>query len=133
MSLELDGLCTLLHVFDMRRSLEFYCGILGFERVQSAPPGPDCDWCWLKRGQAELMLNTRHERTNRPPHEEPSRIRAHGDTVLFLGCRDLDAAFAELRSRGLAVEPPVVRDYGMRQLSLRDPDGYAVCLQWKAK
>ena len=30
------------------------------------------------------------------------------------------------------VEPAVVRDYGMKQLGLKDPDGYGLCFQWRA-
>jgi catechol 2,3-dioxygenase-like lactoylglutathione lyase family enzyme len=78
------------------------------------------------------MLNTQYERQERPPAADPARRAAHGDTALFFGCRDLDAAYAHLRGRGVQVEPPVVRPYGMRQLAFRDPDGYGLCLQWPA-
>jgi len=53
--------------------------------------------------------------------------------VRHVGCRDLDGAHAHLRSHGVAVGPQVVRDYGMRQLAYSDPDGYGVCLQWRAE
>ncbi len=132
MGLEVQGMCPLLEVFDMATSLAFYRGVLGFEIVQAAPPGDDCDWCLLRLGATELMLNTQYERHARPPAPDPARIAAHADTSLFFGCRDLDAAYAHLCATGIAVEPPVVRDYGMRQLSFHDPDGYNLCLQWPA-
>jgi glyoxylase I family protein len=31
------------------------------------------------------------------------------------------------------VKPPLVAPYGMKQLNLSDPDGYALCLQWPTK
>lgn len=132
MRLELEGLCPLLQVFDMPRSLAFWRDLLGFELVASAPEGDDCDWCLLRHGQSELMLNTRHERQARPPAPDPAHVAAHADTTVFLGCRELEAAWEHLRAHGLDVPPPVVRDYGWKQLSLRDPDGYGVCLQWPA-
>jgi catechol 2,3-dioxygenase-like lactoylglutathione lyase family enzyme len=130
--IRVEGVCTLLQVFDMATSLAFYRDVLGFEVVQAAPPGDDCDWCLLRHGDVELMLNTQYEKPDRPPAPDRARTDGHGDTGLFFGCRDLDAAYAHLRDCGLDVAPPVVRDYGMRQLCVRDPDGYGVCFQWKA-
>lgn len=130
MSIQLVGMCPLLQVFDMPRALAFWRGVLGFTVVQAAPSGDDCDWCLLRRDGVELMLNTQHERHERPAAEDAGRGAAHGDTCLFFGCRDLDAAYASLRRHGVEASAPVVRDYGMRQVSLRDPDGYGVCLQW---
>jgi len=128
----LEGLCPLLQVVDMPRSLAFYRDLLGFAVVHSAPPGDDADWCLLRTGDAELMLNTMYEKHERPSAPDPARTAAHRDTTLFLGCQDLDAAYAHLRDHGIDVAPPVVRDYGMRQLAFRDPDGYGICLQWTA-
>jgi catechol 2,3-dioxygenase-like lactoylglutathione lyase family enzyme len=130
MGIDVQGICALLQVFDMPRSLAFYRDVLGFEVAQAAPPGDDCDWCLLRLGRAELMLNTQYEKHDRPPEPDPARTRAHADAALFFGCPDLDAAYEHLRAHGIDVVPPVVRDYGMRQLSLSDPDGYNLCFQW---
>jgi glyoxylase I family protein len=54
---------------------------------------------------------------------------AHSDTTLYFGCEDVDAAYAELRVRGVAAKEPIVSDYGMKQVYLKDPDGYEICLQ----
>jgi glyoxylase I family protein len=133
MPIEIEGICTLLQVFDMPRSLAFYRDILGFEIVAQAPlSGDHCDWAWLRFGVAELMLNTRYEAPGRPPAPDPARVAAHDDTGLFLGCRDVDAAFHYLRGKGLDVKEPVVRDYGMKQLYVKDPDGDSLCFQWRA-
>jgi len=132
MDLRLEGMCPLLEVFDMPTSIRFYRDVLGFEVIQSAPPGDDCDWCQLRLGDTELMLNTQYEKNARPPAPDSGRATAHGDISLFFGCSDLDAAYAHFRACGIDLEPPKVRDYGMRQVSLHDPDGYQLCLQWPA-
>jgi len=118
----------------MPRSIRFYRDVLGFEVVANSPQlGEDFfHWVWLRLGQAELMLNTAYE-DNRPPSPEPRRVAAHCDTGLFFGCPDVDAAYEHLRSKGLEVKPPKVAPYGMKQLSLTDPDGYELCFQWPAK
>jgi glyoxylase I family protein len=132
MGIKVEGGCTLLQVFDMRTSLAFYRDILDFEVVDAAPPGDDCDWCLLKNGGAELMLNTQYESDDRPAESDPARALGHRDVGIFWSCRDLDGAYARLRVHGIDVEPPVVRGYGMKQLSFRDPDGYGLCFQWPA-
>ena len=77
------------------------------------------------------MLNTAFEQDERPREPEISRVVAHGDTTLFFGCPDADAAYAYLRAKGIEVAAPAVAPYGMKQLHLRDPDGYGICFQWR--
>jgi catechol 2,3-dioxygenase-like lactoylglutathione lyase family enzyme len=135
MGIRVDGMTPLIEVFDMPTSLAFYRDVLGFELVASAPPGSgdDFDWGLLRLGETELMLNTAYEKPDRPARPDGGRVRAHADTALFFACPDLDAAYDHLRGRDVPVEPPTTTSYGMRQLHMRDPDGYAICLQWRAR
>jgi catechol 2,3-dioxygenase-like lactoylglutathione lyase family enzyme len=136
MTLPLTYICPLLQVFDMPRSLAFYRDGLGFELVESAPPqdqvtGDDFGWVWIRLGGANLMLNTLHDPdAERPLVPDESRVAAHDDTMLFVGCPDVDGAYEHLRARGIAADPPTIAPYGMKQLSVKDPDGFTVCFQW---
>jgi catechol 2,3-dioxygenase-like lactoylglutathione lyase family enzyme len=132
MTLRLNGLCPLLEVFDMPRSLRFYRDTLGFEVVQDSGAGDESGWVWLRLGGAALMLNTAYDDGERPPAPAPARVAAHHDTALFFECPDVEGAYAHLRERGVAVEPPAVAPYGMKQLYALDPDGYNLCFQWPA-
>lgn len=132
MALSFQHLCPLLQVFDMPRSIAFYRDVLGFEVTESAPPGDDCDWALLRRGDVYLMLNTMYERDDRPAAPDPARRAVHADTALFFACPDVDAAYDHLVARGQAPTPPAVQSYGMKQVYLLDPDGYSLCFQWKA-
>jgi uncharacterized glyoxalase superfamily protein PhnB len=114
----------------MPGSLAFYRDVLGFAVVQGSSPGDDCDWCLLRLGDAELMLNTQYEKHHQPAATDSLRVLGHADVTLYFGCQDLDAAYEHLRAHGIEVEPPAVRPYGMRQLSFKDPDGYLLCYQW---
>ena len=129
MELKIGGLCPLIQVFDMPTALRFYREILGFEAASTVPEDGECDWVLLKLGDSELMLNTAYEPDERPPDPDPARVAAHGDTALFFDCPDVEAAWALLRLRGIDAHEPVVRDYGMKQLYLEDPDGYVICFQ----
>jgi catechol 2,3-dioxygenase-like lactoylglutathione lyase family enzyme len=134
MPIDMQGLCPLIQVYDMPTSLRFYRDVLGFEVFSTSPPRSpdDCDWVWLKRNGAELMLNTRYEFDSRPEAPDPALMAAHDDTCLYIGCPDVDVAYRRLRAQGLKVEEPKVAPYGMKQLYLKDPDGFGICFQWPA-
>jgi catechol 2,3-dioxygenase-like lactoylglutathione lyase family enzyme len=129
---KIQGLCPLIQVFDMPASLAFYRDLLGFEVVQQAPSADQCDWAWLKLGDAEVMLNTRYEADERPAAPDTARIAAHDDTCFYLAAPDVDAMYSYLREKGIDVSPPVVAPYGMKQLYLKDPDGFGICFQWQS-
>ncbi len=130
MALVVRGLCPLLQVFDMPTSLRFYRDVLGFSVVEKSGEGDDVGWAWLRHGDAALMLNTAYDEGTRPASPDAPRAAAHGDTILFLGCEDLDAAYSHLVAHGVDAQAPKVAPYGMRQVYTSDPDGYGVCLQW---
>jgi catechol 2,3-dioxygenase-like lactoylglutathione lyase family enzyme len=132
MPIDMHGLCPLIQVYDMPTSLRFYRNVLGFEVVRSSPPRSpdDCDWVWLKLNDAELMLNTAFEFDSRPPAPDPARVAAHDVTCLYIGCPDVDLAYRQLLAKGLNLKEPKVAPYGMKQLYLKDPDGYGLCFQW---
>ena len=132
MSVRVEGVCSLLQVFDMQQSLRFYRDILGFEVVQQSEPGEEFDWCLLRLGPAELMLNTAYERDARPALPDPARVAAHDDTALYFGCHDIDGTYRYLLSKAVDARAPFVTSYGMKQLYLHDPDGYCVCFQRSA-
>ena len=135
MSIELRGATPLLEVFDMPTSLKFYCDVLGFEVVQtdSNTTAPDHNWVWLKRGEIDLMLNTAYEYGKRPPAPDPRRNASHGDVCLCIGAPDVDAVYDHFRANGIEVKEPKIAPYGMKQLYVRDPDGFGLCFQWMAK
>jgi glyoxylase I family protein len=130
MSIKIEGSTPLIQVFDMPTAVAFYRDVLGFTVVQQSSPGDDFDWGLLVLGGAELMLNTAYEKEGRPQAPDPARVAAHSDTALYLGCQDVDGAYAYLRARGVDADEPKVAPYGMKQLYLKDPDGYVICFQW---
>jgi len=136
MALDVRGLTPLLQVYDMPTSVLFYRDLLGFEVATTSPMlGEDrFHWALLRLGDAELMLNTAYEcDSDRPAEPDHARTAAHDDTGLFFGCPDVDAAYQELSGKGVRVKEPVVTGYGMKQMYVRDPDGYALCFQWAAE
>jgi catechol 2,3-dioxygenase-like lactoylglutathione lyase family enzyme len=132
-AIEVRGVCTLILVFDMPTALRFYRDVLGFEvkATSDSAAGDEADWCYLALGDAELMLNGLHEAHERPPAPDARRNAVHEDTCLYFACPDVDAAYRHLRAKGIDVHEPAVAHYGMKQLYVRDPDGYNLCFQWE--
>jgi len=132
MNIQVSGICALLQVFDMPTSLRFYRDVLGFEIVQASQAGDQPDWVWIRLQDAELMLNTAYEAAERPAAPDPTRVVSHADTGLYFDCPDVEEIYRYLQKQGVEVNPPKVAPYGMRQLFVRDPDGYNLCFQCKA-
>jgi catechol 2,3-dioxygenase-like lactoylglutathione lyase family enzyme len=127
--MEIRGLTPLIQVFNMPRALKFYRDILGFEIVSDSGNGDDSSWVWLRLNGSDLMLNDQYEPGHVPPAPPPERTRWHDDVCLYFGSDDPDAVYEHLKSKGVECKPPKVAPYGMKQLNLRDPDGYAICFQ----
>lgn len=134
MQLHFTGLTPLIQVHDMLESVRFYCDVLGFQVVSTSPlsdtpEGRFSHWMWLRHGTAEVMLNTAYDSGDRPPQRDRARQAAHGDTILFIGCPDVDAVYEHLHTHGVSADRPKTAPYGMKQLHVTDPDGYGICFQ----
>jgi glyoxylase I family protein len=134
--LRITGLVPLLSVFDKPVAIAFYRDVLGFTVAMHSPAlseNPDhVNCCLLELDGTQLRLNTAYDPEDQPAAPDRARWAGHQDTCVYFGCPDVDAAYAFLQSRGLNVEPPKVAPYGMKQLTVTDPDGYFLCFQWKA-
>ena len=119
----------LIQVFNMPRALAFYRDILGFQVLTDSGDGDKSSWVWLRLNSVDLMLNDQYEPGREPSAPPPERTTWHGDTCLYFSCPNPDAVYEFLKSKGVDLKPPKVAPYGMKQLYIRDPDGYSLCFQ----
>jgi len=110
----------LLYVSDIDASRHFYCDGLGFEIAQSWEPDGKLAWCRLSLGGAPIILQ-QAEVDDLPPHGK--------NIVIYFLCEDADAVHADITARGIRASEPNDEFYGMRQVSITDPDGYALCFE----
>ena len=131
MTIEIEGIAPLIFVFDMPASVHFYRDILGFELVNHAPEYSEglFHWAMLRSNGVTFMLNTAYDEGKAPEKRVPARVHAHGDTQFYFDCANVDAAYHHFLANGIEVKPPTVARYGFKQLHLKDPDGYHICLQ----
>lgn len=134
MPIEVQGVAPMVQVFDMPRSIRFYRDLLGFTVTDSSKPmstdRDDVNWVMLQLSNATIMLNTAYDPDDVPAEPDAGRWSGHQDTCLYFACPDVEAAYQHLVSKGLEVDPPKVAWYGMKQLYLKDPDGFGICFQW---
>jgi catechol 2,3-dioxygenase-like lactoylglutathione lyase family enzyme len=116
-------LWPLLFVEQIERSVAFYRDKLGFALREHADSDGRMYWCRMERGGASIMLEQSSE-GEIAPGEPPAR-----GVVFYFLCDDADLMHAELAARGLTVDRPQVAFYGMKQLFVPEPDGYAICFE----
>lgn len=119
-------LVPLLFVEDIVRSAEFYLIPLGFVLAEKWEPDGKLAWCRLERGGSAIMLQQAEA------EDGPVDHRGHG-VGFFFNCDNVDALHVELTQRGLDLEPPTIAFYGLKQVFLKDPDGYELCFQSPAR
>ena len=106
----MNRLIPLLPVRSMAASVDFYCGMLGFE-VETR--NDDWGWAMLRFDDCRLMVD---QSINAHPAE--SR-----DPVLYLYPDNIVAYHGQVRNRGLAVPELTVTFYGLTEFRIADPDG----------
>ena len=113
----------LLYVDDIERSLEFYCDQLGFTLTERWDPDGRLAWCSLTMEGAQIMLQRAE------PDDLTALARGKSDVALFFLCEDVDRLHEKFQARGAKVPAPTEAFYGMRQLTLLDPDGRRICFE----
>jgi catechol 2,3-dioxygenase-like lactoylglutathione lyase family enzyme len=107
---------VIVPVTDQERALEFYVGTLGFEKRTDTPYGNGDRWVEVAPAGAETTVALV------PPREGD---QAGIETRTGFMTEDVDADHAALKSRGVDVDPEVMRmgDPVPPMFFFRDPDG----------
>jgi uncharacterized glyoxalase superfamily protein PhnB len=126
--------CTPIQIVDaIEPNLDFWENRLGYKRTAEVPPGgKQLDFVILERDGLEVMLQT-HKSTEEDMASAGSAERYKtNQTVLYIEVDSLDEATRSLKGVPV-VMGPVERPYGMRELTVKDPSGYAVCFAQSVK
>ena len=112
----------LLYVDDIEQSLAFYTQ-LGFTLTERWDPDGALAWCSLAMEGAQIMLQRAE------PADLTALAKGKSDVALFFLCEDVDVLYEKFSDRGVSVAAPTEAFYGMRQLTLDDPDGRRICFE----
>jgi len=103
--------------------------VLGTSPEIEALQGRYFHWALLRLGNVEPMLNTAYDAGERPAVRDAPPWSGHADTCLYTGGLGVDAAYAWLMSKGMALAASAVAPYAMKQIFLHDPNHYIRCFQ----
>ena len=114
-----------LKVSDIRRSLDFYCGVLGFELVMMY--GEDAAFVSAGGYHHHIGLNTWHSRNGAPAPGNTTGL--YHVAILYPNRKDLAGALQQLRAHKYPLTG--ASDHGVSEaLYLNDPDGNGIELYW---
>jgi catechol 2,3-dioxygenase-like lactoylglutathione lyase family enzyme len=104
-------------VSDQERAIDFYVETLGFEKRTDVPFGDGYRWVEVAPADAESTIAIV------PP--PPGKPTGDVETGIALNTDDIDATHADLKARGVDVDPDVSRmgDPVPPLFWFRDPDG----------
>lgn len=107
-------------VEDMQKSLRFYVDGLGFEITHRWEPDGKLQWCMMRLGDTDLMLQEFWKDGHNSGR--PDGKLGQGVSICFV-CEDALAIYRDIKSRGIESKTPFVGN-AMWVVSVTDPDGY---------
>ncbi len=114
-----------LKVSDLKRALDFYCGVLGFELTQNY--GSQAAFISAGGYHHHIGLNTWESAGGKPP--PPGTTGLFHLAILYPTRADLADALKRLAAKGIPLDG--ASDHGVSEaLYLRDPDENGVELYW---
>lgn len=132
-----NSMSTNLMVTDMGASLGFYHEVLGLPIAftvdagqntdMSGAPNGDAVFATLRAGESELMLQERSSLAEDAPMVTETTEPA-GTFTLYFRVDDVDEVAARIPDSHAVVKPLQVTWYGMKEIWVRDPDGYVVTI-----
>ena len=119
--MKLQQLVPMLKVSDIHRSLQFYQEVAGFERVSSTEELEKWNWAEIKSGDVLLMLAQDGDGTETPA---PSGDEESWPTIFYFYPDNVEVLYQQVKGLGYEMDELSNTFYGMREFSLRDPDGH---------
>lgn len=115
---------------DIQRVIGYYRDKLGY-RLANAMPEDEPTWCLLKRDKTGIMFLGSHEHDDEEDghkHDEDDQDHQHAPAIssVYFHPDDIDALWDELKDKVEVEHPLEDMDYGMREFSIRDPNGYTL-------
>jgi len=116
-----EGIAPLFLVKDVVRAAEYYRDKLGFEIGPYFLDPPV--FVIVQRGKIAIMLSL-----TKDAHGGSNTVWKRESFDAYIWVDDVDALYAELQQlQADIVSPPQLRIYGMKELEVRDLDGYVIC------
>lgn len=123
-SLRLKEVSPGLTVNDLQKSLTWYCDVLGFEVKNRWERDGQLRGVELSAGETVFMLGQDDWQKGR------DRVKGQGVRLYCMTDQNIDEVAARVKAAGgtLAQEPTDHPEWGVRDFSIDDPDGYKITI-----
>lgn len=111
-----------LMVEDISQTVKFYEDLLGFTLDRSVPDEEPYEWASVKAGEVELMFQARTSLSEDMPLFEGMPVG--GTLTLFVRMNGIQELYDRLHNKVELVQDLFETFYGMREFSIKDPNGY---------
>ena len=121
----LKSLTPNLMVENISESLAFYTDVLGFKKFMTHPEDGEPVWAMVKSGDVTFMLQAKDSMQENIPGFDGVGIGSSSLT-LFIETDDVDGLYAEIKDKVEIVKDIETAFYGMREVAIRDNNGYVL-------
>ena len=109
-------------VEDVRKTIAFYQGVLGFEVVTTVEDEVEIGFAIMRRDQIELMFQSRKSLSENVPALTGSSIGA--SQTLYIEVTGIDQLYEQLQDKVEVVVEMHSTFYGTREFYFKDINGY---------
>lgn len=128
---QLIGCAPYFMVRNLTRALDYYCGVLGFERPQLW--GEPATFAMPRRDGFVVMLYQSEQGSEAPIYSNSTQA---GAWDAYFWVSDAEALFAEFKANDVLVEyEPCIQEYEIKEFAVRDLDGHVLAFgqHWPLK
>jgi uncharacterized glyoxalase superfamily protein PhnB len=124
-NMKLQKLTPNLVVRDVAASMEFYCGVLGFERGQTVPEQAPYVFGIVTQGAVEIFFND--QKAVAADHPALGQRPVGGALTLYIEVQEIEELFRNVQQRGVKITMPMKEQfYGMKEFGMEDPEGWEI-------
>ena len=117
--MKITKMIPMIAVKDIDKSLAFYTKKLGFKLVSPEDKVKEWKWFTVSRDEAELMVTQTES-----GHYLKEDVEDYFSSILYFYLDDVEKLYQEFTAKNLDLYPLETTFYGMKEFSLRDPDGH---------
>ena len=121
--IKINRVTTMLNVSDIRKSLNFYRNVLGFELETPEEMVDEWRWAYISQGEARLMLANAAESADDLNYKH-SPEQNHWPAIHYFYPESVMELHAYLKDHEYSPSELQVTFAGMREFWMRDPDGH---------
>ena len=121
--MKLKNLVPMLNVSDIEKSLQFYSRAFGFEVASDPKAIEEWKWATIRSGETQLMLSESGGAPNLRAITNPYE-NVDWPCIYYFYPEDVESLYQHVLSEGFKPTELETTFYGMKEFSIRDPDGH---------